>query len=300
MTPGLRLYDVARGSFHNLYRISAVEDFAGAQMLHPVPVLVFAGIVRTVAAAIPRLDADEGRVLARWRPQSQHGSIEAQGEDGLPVDVIQRHFAHLSVLQDKGVDVERMCVEGQESIRQFQGITGVGVYATLLGDADIVQAFSTVEAEESSARVVGCVVGEVEGRVRPYLKIQVVSGGVRHLPEHVDAPSAQAIAYLKYEGEGIFPAGFLGVGQAVAQLVGRLQHQFKVHVAGKAVLGERVCLPAYAVLPLPDGAYDGEQYRGMTLPVSGVCLPKILMAIADDAGQLGPMRGHLECQFVVG
>ena len=80
-----------------------------------------------------------------------------------------------------------------------------------------------------------------------------------------------------------------------------LFEQFKVAVAGKAVLGHNVGFVILVHLVVPQGTHNGEEYRGVAFPVFRVGLPQEFSAVAfaDDAAQLSTLRLGFHNQAVI-
>ena len=147
----------------DLDRVRGVENLTGLEAVHPIAVLILARVVHPVATAIPRLDADERGVLRWRRPEAYKRRGEGEAQIRTLLDIQKINPPHLAVLQDEGIDIEGMDIQGQKALRVERHRTDLIAHTALLRQSPVDQARLHVESEIAPLFRRQVVVGIIEG-----------------------------------------------------------------------------------------------------------------------------------------
>ena len=160
--------------------VGGLEGGAGSEGVDPVLVTEVAGVAMTVAAAEPRLDADERRVLARWRPEADYWSVETDCKIRSSIRPKEGDFGDLAVLKHYRVyDVECVLVQRQDAaFLKSKRVHDLCIHAAFFADSDAFELGRTgalgraVKDKETSLNLRHIIVRIIEDLIRQNVQTQ--------------------------------------------------------------------------------------------------------------------------------
>lgn len=226
------------------YGVLGHETGSWQKLVHEVTVGEVAFVTVNVGHSVPRLDANERRILAVWRPNAHGWRLECQCHRRLAIGIEQRSFAYLAVVEDERVVIEGTLVERPDSVLGLYFPVACAVKATAVVCDKPAYGVFCVELQLSAHRFARFDAWYVKRRMASYLEMDGLVVGVFYVPYHMDCVAVEPVAYGKVEMERIFLERFGIVVQDECDFAATFGNEFEVHVAGEAVPAHSAILVA--------------------------------------------------------
>lgn len=231
--------------------------------------------------AIPRFDADEGRMLAGGTPDAQGRCLTVDGDDSLVVVIEDLDMSDLAAVEDQRVIAEHILREDPDAVVGLYGVIAFDDTAMVIA----IEALGAwiVDAQSSAQWLSLAGSGNEEGGMATDLEEDGLAVGILHMPYDMDLVAFQTIGDGEVEMVGIDLEGLLAVGEGESDAVGGLAYYLEVGVAGEAMAGEMIFLSVYAVGILPQSTDEREENRRVAVPIVFVTIPEIFLTfgVAD-------------------
>ena len=270
-------------------------------MVHEIFVAELSLVLIMVVNTIPRFEADEWGVLAVGSPYAYTRCVELYRNNGAGILRVEYlDGVKLTVVDDDGIVLECLLVEGQQSAFECRQRIAVVGDAAFVVAVDAVNLVGVVEAQHALDRFALADTRQIESRMCANLEVHLTGVSIVYMPYYVYLIVHQLVGYREHEAVGILAQCVLGLVQYIGDAVVGLSQNLEVHVACKSVTAQLVSLAIGAIGAFPQSAYYREEYWRASAPILVVALPKIFLFVSIlDALKFGTKVGYFNCQIFV-
>ena len=167
-------------------------------MVHEGLVLELAIESTMVANAIPRLDADEGGILAKGAPESTNGCLVINGDSRLAIDIEEHGTVGLALVDLHAVVAEEALADLDDTHISIQRNIDLVVGPVSIATQNIDRLLA-VELDNT----LGLTTRQVEGGVPAYLEVNLLGVGILDMPNDMNLIAFQTIGDGQIEVIGI-------------------------------------------------------------------------------------------------
>ena len=242
-------------------------------MVHEGLVLELAIESTMVANAIPRLDADEGGILAKGAPESTNGCLVINGDSRLAIDIEEHGTVGLALVDLHAVVAEEALADLDDTHISIQRNIDLVVGPVSIATQNIDRLLA-VELDNT----LGLTTRQVEGGVPAYLEVNLLGVGILDMPNDMNLIAFQTIGDGQIEVIGIDLQRLLALMEGKGHLVVGLANKREVHVAGKTMTRQMILATINPIGLVVNTTNDRKQDWRMARPLRS-CLPHILTSV---------------------
>lgn len=258
------------------------------QMVHQRLVAELSLEAARIADAVPRLDTDEGGLLAVRTPKGDDRRAEGERHLRLAIGPQQFGTMQLALVDLDGVVAPGVVGEFHDAVFGLNEGHLVHLMRAVAVAVEGVHRLLVVETDTAVLVLAGLHARHVEGGVAANLEVYLSLVCVVDVPDDTYCIIIKHVADAEGEVVGIDLLRVFRRFEGEGHLALILGDERKLGIAGKTVAGQMILLPVDTIGLVVDAAHDGEEDGRAARPELGIALPQIFLTIGIlDALELG-------------